>query len=187
MGYLLTGFLSFISLTVAYIFISRQRYARLVRSHGCEPPPKYPHKDPFFGLDLFLQAGKMFEENRFLPVMFARYAANGPTFETNTLGTPTVCSCEPDNLHAVFAANARDWGVGYRLPALEDWCGRGFLTTDGREWEHSRALFAPSFTKANIADHRDFEHYVKLMIKRIPRDGSTVDLQKLLFSLVSPG
>ena len=184
MGYFIPVLSSALCLTIVYYFISLQRYKRLAYSNGCQPPRQYPHKEPVFGLDLFLQAGKMFEENRFLPVMFQRYKENGLTFETKTLGTPTICSCEPENLQSVFATNASNWGVSYRLPALMDYCGRGFLTTDGAEWEHSRALLNPSFAKANISDHLDFEHHLKLMINRIPRDGSMIDLQTLLFSLV---
>ena len=184
MGYLLLASASALCFAIATYFIYLQRYKRLIYSNGCQPPRIYPHKEPIFGLDLFFQAGKMFEENRFLPVMFQRYKENGHTFETKTLGTPTICSCEPDNLQSVFATNAANWGVSYRLPALMDYCGRGFLTTDSAEWEHSRALLNPSFTRANISDHSDFEHYLSLMINRIPQDGSTVDLQTLLFSLV---
>jgi cytochrome P450 len=170
---------------IGYYFLKIQRYKSLARKNGCEPAKKYPHKDPIFGLDLFLQAGKMFSEHTFLPVTFKRYKENGSTFETKTLGTPTICSCEPDNLQSVFATNARNWGVSYRLPALDAYCGKGFLTTDGAEWERSRQLFSHSFVKANITDHTDFEHYVNLLMDRVPKDGSTVDLQHLIFSLVS--
>ena len=185
MAYALAATLSGLCFVVVYYFIKLQHYNRLVYANGCQPAKKYPHKEPVFGLDLFFQAGKMFEDNRFLPVMFQRYKENGTTFETKTLGTPTICSCEPENMQSVFANNARIWSVSYRLSALMPYCGRGFLDTDGAEWEHSRSLLSPSFTKVNISNHTDFEHYVGLMIKHIPRDGSTVDLQDLLFRLVS--
>jgi len=125
----------------------------------------------------------MFSEHTFLPVFFQRYKENGSTFETKTLGAPTICSCEPDNIQSVFASNARNWGVSYRLSALDAYCGKGFLTTDGPEWERSRQLFSSSFSRANIKDHTTYEHYVQLMVKQIPRDRSTIDLQQLIFSL----
>lgn len=125
----------------------------------------------------------MYEEHRFLLTWYQRYQENGPTFEVSILGTSAICSCEPVNLQSVFGTNARAWGVAYRLPALAPFCGAGFLTTDGMEWEHSRALLAPSFLKSNISDSTDYARYLDLMIENIPKQGETVDLQKLLFNL----
>lgn len=125
----------------------------------------------------------MFSEHTFLPTFFQRYAAHGPTFQTNTLGIPTICSCEPDNLRSVFSENAWNWGVSYRLPALDPYCGKGFLTTDGKEWERSRGLFSGSFAKVNVKDYQTYESYVQKMFEHIPRNGETVDLQPLIFSL----
>lgn len=185
MVWLLVTTLSGLCLALAYYYVNLQRYKSLARTNGCQPPRLYAHKDPIFGLDLFIQEGRMFSEHTFFPITAQRYKENGTTFETRSLAKPTICSCEPDNLQSVFASNARKWGVSYRLPALNDYFGRGFLTTDGVEWEHSRALLTPSFTKSNLSDHTDFNHHLELMMKQIPRDGSTVDLQELLFSLVS--
>jgi hypothetical protein len=185
MAWLLTASLSGVCLALTYYFINLQRFKNLARANGCQPPRKYAHKDPVFGLDVFIQEGKMFGEHTFFPTTIQRYEQNGTTFETKSLGKQNICSCKPDNLQSVFATNAKDWGVSYRLPALKDYFGCGFLTTDGVEWEHSRALLTPSFTRANLSDPTDFDHYLELMMKQIPRDGSTIDLQELLFSLVS--
>lgn len=46
-------------------------------------------------------------------------------------------------------------------------------------------MFSHSFVKVNIKDHTDFEQYVNLVMDRVPKDGSTVDLQPLIFSLAS--
>ena len=184
MGFLLALILGGLLLAATFFYINRQRYLAKQHAKGCAPPKQYPHKDPTgLGVDLFLDTGKMYEEHRFLPTWYKRYEDNGPTFEVSTLGTPSVCSCEPANLQSVFSSNAKIWGVAYRLPALGPYCGAGFLTTDGAAWEHSRALLAPSFLKSNISDHTDYAHYLDLMIEKIPKNGETVDLQKLLFSL----
>ena len=47
-------------------------------------------------------------------------------------------------------------------------------------------LLKPSFSKENMTDLLTLERYLKMVINRIPKDGSTVDLQPLFFSLVSP-
>jgi cytochrome P450 len=60
--------------------------------------------------------------------------------------------------------------------------GKGIFTSDGQMWSHSRALLRPSFARHNMTSHLPFmeAHFEELM-KAIPKDGSTVDLQKLFF------
>ncbi|MCJ1323990.1 hypothetical protein MMC10_000652 [Thelotrema lepadinum] len=176
--------LSGLSAFFGYLFLRNQRYRANQYTHGCSPPKQYPHKDfTGLGIDLFLDTGKMYEEHQFLPTWYRRYKENGTTFEVSTLGTPSFRSCEPANIQSVFITNAKTWGVSYRLPALGPYCGPAFLTTDGQAWEHSRALLAPAFQKSSISDHTDFAHYLDLMLAKIPRNGESVDLQRLAFSL----
>ncbi len=159
----------------------------LARSKGCLPPRRYPHKDPFLGLDFFLETGKVFSENRYLPELLARYKTYGPTFQTNLFGTPSINTIEPENLQAVYSSDFRNWGVEpLRLPAQDPFCGRGFITTDGAAWEHSRALLKPGFNRANIvAGLEGLGEALEKMMNKIPSDGGTVDLQALFFDLVS--
>ena len=171
-------------LGVSYIAKLRQRH---IESHanGCQPPKKYPHSDPFLGLDLFFKTGKLFEENRYLFDLLERYGKLGRTFETNLLGSPSINTIEPRNLQTIYVTKFVDWGVQpVRLPAQEPFCGRGFITTDGAQWEHTRALLKPSFNKANV-DLASLERGLQLVLSRIPRDGSVVDLQPLFLQLVS--
>lgn len=46
-----------------------------------------------------------------------------------------------------------------------------------------QALVRPSFTRTQVADLDTFESHVSHLISKIPRDRSTVDLQKLFFQL----
>ena len=47
----------------------------------------------------------------------------------------------------------------------------------------AKALVRPSFTKHQVADLDTFETHIRHLIAKIPRDGSTVDLQPLFFQL----
>ena len=155
------------------------------REHGCKLPTAYPHKDPLLGLDLFLNTGSAIQEYRYLPELTRRYNKLGNTFSSKSLGSASINSIEPENIQAVFSSNFNDWGVEpVRLPAQDPFCGRGFITTDGPAWEHSRSLLRPSFNKGNAINLPTLETHLKEVIDRIPKDGSTVDLQPLLFSLV---
>lgn len=61
--------------------------------------------------------------------------------------------------------------------------GHGIFSTDGKEWEASRALLRPSFTRSLIGDLEVFESHISKVISKIPTDGSTFDLQVLFFKL----
>ena len=81
----------------------------------------------------------------------------------------------------------QDWGVqDLRLPNMEKFCGRGFITMDGPEWRRAVALLKPSFYKARISDLSTMKAGLLSLIDHIPVDGSTVDLQPLFLKLVSP-
>jgi hypothetical protein len=62
-------------------------------------------------------------------------------------------------------------------------CGQGIFTTDGAFWQHSRTILRPNFEKSQVAALDQFEPYVQKLIARIPKDGSTVDLQDLFHQL----
>jgi len=53
------------------------------------------------------------------------------------------------------------------------------MGTDGRLWEHSRALLKPAFARKEISDLPAFEVHVQNLLAKIPRDESTVDLRPL--------
>ena len=167
--------------------IQKWRRDSIARQHGCQSPRRYPHKEPFLGLDLFFNTGSAIQGHRYLPELTRRYKTLGNTFQSTTLGSVSINSIEPENLHTVFSSKSNDWGVeAVRLPAQSPFCGRGFITTDGAAWEHSRSLLRPSFSKENAVHLPTLELYLNKVFEQIPRDGSTVDLQPLIYSLVRP-
>lgn len=172
------------ALLIAYL-VSRVWHSRgLAWLDGCQPPNRYPHKEPIFGLDLFIKARTLLRENRLLPEIAQRYADHGRTFETKSFGSCAINTIEPVNLHAVWVSNFNHWGVQpLRLPVQDIFCGRGFITTDGAKWEHSRQLLKPCFNKANLSNLSFLEESLQKVFKRLPRDQSTVDLQVLLSDL----
>jgi hypothetical protein len=180
--------LALLCIAITYI-VGRQHkslFSALSRSKNCQRAPKYPSVDPIFGLDLFFANGKARSGNRWLPTVQKRYEQLGWTFESLSFGIRVINSIEPENLKTAWVVNFEDWGVqSNRLPSMEPFVGRGFLTADGANWEHSRALLKPSLRKAHIANLEPFESSLRQMISKIPKDGSTIDLQTLIFDLVS--
>ncbi|KAF1963892.1 cytochrome P450 [Bimuria novae-zelandiae CBS 107.79] len=164
-----------------YLYQSRQLNAR---KHGCQSAPRYKHKDPVFGLDLFLRTGDAMTKNRFLVEHQQRYDTYGRTFEALNFGSLVVYSVHPENIKAVWSKNAADWGVQpMRLHVMKPFCGVGFLTTDGSEWKLSHSLMKPGFHKSNINDFEPLEEHFQLMLEKIPKDGSTFDLQPWILKL----
>jgi cytochrome P450 len=183
--YLLAIFVSTLSAYVCYFIWQTQKFRTLSQAHGCQLPPQYPHKDPIFGLDLFIRNARMIADNRFLPDLQDRYSQFGRTFGSLSFGNASIASVEPENLRTIWVTKFEDWGVQpLRLPALIPFVGRGFISMDGPEWERSMALLKPSFRRSNIANLEPFEQCFQQFLGQLPKDGSTVDLQPHFANLV---
>ena len=61
--------------------------------------------------------------------------------------------------------------------------GDGIFNSDGARWANSRHLLRPNFAREQVADLGMLDKHFKLMMKFIPKDGSTVDLQELFFCM----
>lgn len=72
-----------------------------------------------------------------------------------------------------------DWGLPSARKATFRTClGGGIFGVDGKEWEHSRAMLKPSFTRTQIGDTATLAKHADNLIARIP-EGQTVDLADL--------
>lgn len=89
-------------------------------------------------------------------------------------------TCDPKNVQAILATQFNDFDLGDRKEAF----GQGIFASDGRVWEHSRALLRPSFVRNQISDIAVYDKHVSQLIEHIPTDGSTVDLQILFLRMV---
>jgi cytochrome P450 len=156
------------------------------QQHGCQPATRYKHKDPIFGLDIFLRTGDAITKNRFLNEHQDRYDAYGHTFEALNFGSRAMYSIHPDNLRAVFSNNASKWGVQpLRLHNMKPFCGVGFITTDGTTWKTSHDLLKPGFHKSVISNFEPLERHLGMLFDRIPKDETRFDLQPHILNLVS--
>lgn len=125
-------------------------------------------------------------ENRFLEMNRDWHRTYGDTFKARMPGRRVTLTVEPKNVQTILALKFKDFELGvYRNRAMRPLLGNGIFSTDGARWEHSRALLRPNFTRNQITDINVYETHVAALIKQIPRDGSTVDLQDLFFRMVS--
>jgi len=156
-----------------------------IKANGCEPLPRYPTKDPFFGLDEFRVMVRALKERRALEVMSSRFDKIGAnTFVRPTLNQTIIMTCEPDNLKTIQALKFKDWQLPERRKtAFGPLIGPGIFTSNGQEWQHSRELLRPNFVRSQVGDVETFETHVSHLIDAIPRTGDMVDLQPLFFRL----
>ncbi|MCJ1380961.1 hypothetical protein MMC17_004070 [Xylographa soralifera] len=177
-------FIGFFGLALYYVqaWLWRRSFAH---RNGCKLPPRRKTGDPILGLYKRIQDFKSTKAFKSLPAGAALHSKLGHTFrETTLLGGTRLRTRDAENIHAIYGTNAAHWGVEpFRFSAMQPFMGEGFTTKDGPVWEYSRQLLKPSFYKNNISDLGAFEHSVRQVIAKIPRNGSIIDLQPLLLLL----
>ncbi|KAI9642244.1 hypothetical protein NHQ30_009046 [Ciborinia camelliae] len=163
-------------------------HAITLQNH-CLPAKKYPHKDPIFGLDLFLQLGRAHKTGHLLSTHRQLHATLGKTFQAKSWGTPVLYTCEARNIQTVLAHAFPNFGK-VKVKAREEkqrggasFMPQGIFTADGEAWHRGRALIRPTFARGEISNFESLERHVERFLLRIPGDGETVDLQPLVKNL----
>jgi hypothetical protein len=185
--------LSMIISMVLAIFVLQAVYRRVQyliskRRHACHDPPKYPHKDPIWGLDLFFKTMNAFQNGNYLQTqtsLFEPYTSK--TIKTHAFGTTIYRTYDPEvskNFQSIFF---KDFGIEpLRYHVAENLWGNGIVVSDGKKWADARSFIRSSFDVVHTANLDRLCHHVDKFMMLLPRDGSTVDLLPLFKRLVSP-
>ena len=67
---------------------------------------------------------------------------------------------------------------------MQPFCGIGYITSDGKPWERSRAMLMPSLALSKMEDLTSFGIAVDEFLNLLPPSGVTVDLSLTLDELV---
>lgn len=165
--------------------IQRWRTFTVARSRGCKPAPRHRQRDPFFGLDFFVQSMKASLGRRRMEWTRSLFLKHGRTFQVTNFGKEFIFTIEPTNVQSVMALDFESWGLEpLRLPAVDPYIGPGVFTTDGRFWSHARAQVKPILSKGEFSDLSRLEHHFQNLLHLVPRDGSPIDVQPLLEQMV---
>ncbi|KAM7215549.1 Cytochrome P450 [Rhypophila decipiens] len=153
----------------------------VARRTGSQDPPKYPHKDPIFGLDLFLLYKKSFQERNFLDLNWHLFKKYGKTFQANRHGVRIVKTMDPNITKYVHATYFDHFGVEKIRSGAEHLWGDGITVVEGEKWATRRKLIKPAFDVVHISnlENRSLATHVERLMQLIPRDGSAVDLMPL--------
>ncbi|PHH91651.1 hypothetical protein CDD83_10804 [Cordyceps sp. RAO-2017] len=188
------------ALALAYLYRTvseRRRHAARARELGCQPPPRGFDYEPvgIVGLLLSAQASR---RKRFPDYIEERFAElqrrEGRYVGTVTLRTPffrdSLFTLDPQNIQAILALKFKDFGLGVnRTENFKPLLGNGIFATNGKQWEHSRALLRPQFVRSQVSDLELEEKHVRALMTvlegRLGPGGwtSLVDLQVLFFRL----
>ena len=157
---------------------------QLIRQHGCEPGKQLRNWDPLLGLDLVFRYLRWLKEHKLLEQQQLLYdRLNSNTIILKLLLEPLVLTTEVENIKTILTLDFNSWGVGKTRRVVVPLLGEGIFSADGSGWRHSRDMLRPIFVRSQLNDLSMLEHHVEHLIQAIPRDHSTVDLQKLFFRL----
>lgn len=167
-----------------FIFVrTRHFWLRGTRIHSCEPAMVYPHRDPVLGTDWLKDMTKITRANRLLEVWDGLYARLGNTFWVQNIGVWILMTNEPENIKTMLASEFETWAIGGPRQKISVLAlgPHAIFAVNGAEWQHARAMIRPSFVRNQIADLECTERHVENFLGRMPKDGSAVDLQDLLY------
>ena len=122
-------------------------------------------------------------EKRFIEVMRATFEQHGRTHMFRLFVDNVITTCEPANVKAIYSTNFTDYDSAIRGRILRPFLGDGIFTTDGDVWQHSRAMIRPNFARGQVANIEAIEEIFQDMLRHVPVDGTTIDLQPLFFGL----
>ncbi|KAJ4376485.1 hypothetical protein N0V83_001769 [Neocucurbitaria cava] len=179
--YIVAGaFLSYILYTRITLYLARRSF---IKQNGCQPCTARFNKDPILGLDVLKIMNYNSKHHIMLRENLKRFEKLGNTFHNRIVTMPVIATREPENIKTVLSLKFKDYSFGNRTAAFTPLLGHGIFNADGERWANSRHLLRPNFARDQVADLEAFERHFKLMLKHIPRDGKTVDLQELFFML----
>ena len=174
----------------SYVAAYRQRRhdEAQARKLGCKPAPKLSNAYPF-GLEHIKQAIMADRNKRFPDFILEWYKTmDNRTHQHTTLGMTSFMTANPKNIQAILATQFKDFGIGdLRRKNFLPMFGNGIFTTDGKMWEHSRAMMRPQFAREQVSDLELEEEHLQNMMLALPTNGAgwtpEVDLQVLFFRL----
>ncbi|KAJ5890059.1 Cytochrome P450 E-class CYP52 [Penicillium tannophilum] len=189
------GFLgAAVVLQIIRLAVNSWQHARRARSLGCGPLPRLPCKDPI-GIAT-LKESIAADKTKTIPLLSERRCQlmseqEGrfvSTFVMRNLGRDVTFTIDPKNVQAVLATQFKDFELGApRRRNMHPLLGTGIFTADGQEWNHSRGLLRPQFTREQISQLELEETHVQKAMQALPvaanKWTAATDIQSIFFRL----
>lgn len=154
----------------------------------CGIPRQMGRKDPIFGLDFQWERIQAHRQNRLAKFIKSKHDTLGETFKCKTYLYTSTYTIDVENIKSIYATNDRAWIVEpLRLFAMGPLLDKGIMASDGTYWKQSRTLVRSLFTREQIFQPKSLQRRVSNLLKLIPKDGSTFDLQDLFAKFTFDG
>lgn len=195
---LLWGAIALVLFQVVSTVAGNIQHKRKARQLGCEDPPRVPAPVwDVIGIQRIrrnLAAAKAFRFPEFLLTQHetAEKIAgfDAMTYNFNLFGRTTYFTSDPKNLQAMLATKFKDFSLPpTRKGTFYQLLGNGIFTSDGKAWEHSRAMLRPNFAREQVSNLELEERHNQNLLRAIPMKGDAdgwtapVDMCKLFFRL----
>nr|POF26049.1 cytochrome p450 52a2 [Quercus suber] len=147
--------------TLAYFLVAslirQRRFQAFAKANGCLEPTDFTGSWPYGVRDMIrtlksLASGGDRED--ILDDIIGQGFRASPTFKCRIVDQSMLyMTVDPANVQAMVATQFHDYETGeLRYHQLKPALGRSIFTSDGKFWEHSRAMFRPQFSRENIND-----------------------------------
>ncbi|KAK5989470.1 Cytochrome P450 52A12 [Cladobotryum mycophilum] len=154
-------------------------HSRRAKELGCEPAAMLHDYDPS-GIVNLVQNIMAVREGTF-PFFVEKQIAQlheqdgsgrwiGSFRSINPFFRRVLLTNDPQNLQAMLATQFKEFGLGVnRTENFAPLLGKGIFAANGKDWEHSRSMLRPQFSRGQVSDLNLEEDHVKALMTVLER------------------
>ncbi|EAQ89901.1 hypothetical protein CHGG_06520 [Chaetomium globosum CBS 148.51] len=152
---------------------------------GAETPPRVGSRSRAAGRCVQGSSIRTYKLMAGLDKYRSRFASCGTTHSTLLLGKWLLMTNEAENIKTILGTKMEDWPIdGPRLLSTLPVLGPdSIFTSNGEPWHKARSMLKPSFVRDQVADLHCFDRHIRNMLAAISAEGTTFDIQSLLFDM----
>lgn len=177
----LIGAVAYYAVRAAYRLFSYTHAHNAKSPASSHAPSSYPHRFPFWGLDLSLEMWRDFSRGELAEGMRRRHAHCGTTFQARELfGGKCIYTIDPENIRAVTTSQFTDFQKSAWVDEASKHIGHGVLMNEGEAWRRSKAVLKPVFSRTRLDELALVAPHVEKMLSVIQQqNGETFDFLEL--------
>lgn len=137
----------------------RSSYHNAMLANRCSTFKKYAHKDPFFGIDMFVPLAKAMQSGSMLAPVEGLFTIYGKTFQSNSWTTTVINTMDPLVTQTVLANSPENFDVApSRRPVVEPLMQDGIFTADRQSWAYHRSIAKQIFSGSSSPSYRHLKN-----------------------------
>ncbi|KAI1078737.1 putative cytochrome P450 oxidoreductase/alkane hydroxylase [Whalleya microplaca] len=163
--------------TISTVMQRRHRLQTFAEFHGCQAPV-YESAYPI-SITKAWELVQLYQARKILSHFSTLFGKLGDTYVSRVLWLDIIVTCDAENIKQVLQRGFADFDIGpLRRHLFLPVTPHGIFNLDGKEWKGARKMYRVQFTDTRSAVDLDMiEECFQLLLRRIPKDGTVVDLQ----------